>query len=95
MQDAVEREYHCMVDGMYMLFNRQSGCPTGCTSPCVPEQIADFVFTQRLSEITQSLGTNLNKDSQCVPAPSQYLFAHLSRYTHPCSGRLGRTSILI
>ena len=30
--------------------------------------------------------------SQYVPAPSQSHFAHLSRCTRPCPGRLGRTS---
>ena len=62
--------------------------------PCTTRRISSLIsgsFVATLS-VPRSPGANLNKDSFNTFPPRQSLFAHLSRCTRPCPGRLGRTS---
>ena len=64
-----------------------------CASSLIPEQTASLVVAMRLFECPSVSRREFQQGlSQYVPAPSQPLFAHLSRCTRPCPGRLGRTS---
>jgi hypothetical protein len=72
---------------VYMLFNRQSNCTRVLLS------YPSLVVATRLFECPSvSRRESQQGHSQYVPAPSQSIFAHFSRCTRPCPGRLGRTS---
>ena len=77
-----------------MLFNRQGNYTRvllDVLAHSYPNRLQVLSSLRAYLSSPQSLCANLNNDSQYILAPSQSLFAHISRCMRPCPGCLGTT----